>query len=395
MKCAFIYACGTGYLINDVNGLSVDLSQRIRWKDTLLSGTPGESKTVAGINGRSATWDLSSPAADPFHTLLDPEVWITESIIYPAAFMGGTGLLGLSMGASIDYGIDKMIKSIKNLPAGMPFAIGGYSQGAAVASGVYLSGLQTGTTGPLSSYRDRFLGGVAFGNPRKQRDYLGVHGVWSGAWDNPGSNSGGGGAFPATGPWRRLTGCEPDKWLEFTAPADIFAAVGTTNLGLGWNAAIDAFLDLTRSNILGSFFDGLVGDALLAFLCTMGDPTMIPPWAISSVPVSLRGPLSVSGVVNYMVDGSGSLFPFPGGGHTTYPLLPPCDLDGTWASSTTPVTNGDGHTYLKPTKDTCYQLALRWLEGKAAARANASIVLPSTPETTAGAGWSSTLLAPV
>lgn len=376
MKCAFFYACGTGFIINDVNGFSVDLNGRLRWKDTLLIGEPGVSGMVPGINGRSALWDLGTPSADPFPTLLDPDVWVAESINYPASFIGGTGVFGTSMGGSINYGIDKMITAIKRLPSGMPFAIGGYSQGAAVASGVYLAGLQDGTTGPLESYRDRFLGGVCFGNPRRQRDFLGPFGVWTGAWDDPGSNTGGGGAFPATGQWKRLTGCEPDKWCEFTAPDDIFSSVGTTELGAGFTVAIDVFLDLSRSGIINYIFDGLVDDALAG-----ANAAMFAEDAVGKQPF-------------YQISGDGQFVDIAGAGHVTYPLMPPCDLDGTWTSSTSIVEGPDGNDYLKAEQDSCYQLALKWLEGKAAERANASIILPSTPETTRGAGWSSVLLTP-
>lgn len=39
MKCAFIYACGTGFIINDTNGLSVDLSGVWRWQGAII-GNP-------------------------------------------------------------------------------------------------------------------------------------------------------------------------------------------------------------------------------------------------------------------------------------------------------------------------------------------------------------------
>lgn len=396
MKCAFLYCVGTGFIINDINGISIDLSGVWRWKGGIMGTAPSLVGTVSGLNGKSALWDLKSPSGDPFPSLLDPNVWVTKTIDYPAAFLGGPGFLGtgFSMGAGISQGVESVIQAIKALPDGMQFAIGGYSQGAAVMSGVYLSGLQSGASGPLSAYRDRFLGGVCFGNPRRQRNYLGVHGTWSGSWDDPGSNSGGGGAFPASGTWRRLTDCDPDQWLEFTAPDDIFSSVGTTDLGLGFTALLDAFLDLTRSDIIGSFIAGLVDDALAAFAVAMGDPmSMLFPWVREALPESLRGPGSVGGRVNYYVDGAGTPFEFPGGGHTSYPVLPPCDSDGTWTSSTTPVTSGS-NTHLKATKDTCYQVALRWLESKAAAVATAPIILPSTPETTADAGWGPTLLTP-
>lgn len=377
-QCAFLYACGTGFIFNDVNGISIDLGGRIRWQGNLLFGSPGDSGVIPGINGRSAVWDMTTPSADPFPSLLDPAVWWPQTINYPASFIGGTGLLGLSMGASINYGVDKMIEAIQKLPAGMDFAIGGYSQGAAVASSVYLAGLQDGTTGPLEAYRSRFLGGVCFGNPRRQRDFLGVHGTWSGGWDVPGSNSGGGGAFPATGQWRRLTNCDPDEWLEFTAPDDIFSSVGTAALGTGFTAAIDVFLDLTKSNIIAYLLGGLVGDALAGFDAAMGAEN------------------AIGKRLSYMVEGTGRTFSVGGAGHTTYPLLPPCDTDGTWTNSTTTVTPGDGQTYRKAAAghDSCYQLGLKWLEAKAAARATAPIVLPATPQTTATTGWSSTLIPP-
>lgn len=397
MKCAFLYCVGTGFIINDINGISVDLSGVWRWKGSVIGTAPTQVGTVLGLNGRSALWDLKSPSGDPFPSLLDPNVWLTKTIDYPAAFVGGPGMLGtgFSMGAGISMGVESVIAAIKALPDGMPFAIGGYSQGAAVMSGVLLSGLQSGASGPLAAYRDRFLGGVCFGNPRRQRDFLGDYGVWSGCWDDPGSHANGGGGFPPTGPWRRLTNCDPAKWLEFTAPDDIFSSVGTTPLGNGFTAALDVFLDLTRSSIVEYILNGTVtGIVLDAVQCAMGDPAKIAPWGLPAIPVELRGPGSVGGRVGCYVDGVGMPFTFPGGGHVTYPVLPPADIDGTWTSSTTPITPGDGNTYLKATKETCYQLGIRWLEKKAAEKAVAPIILPSTPETTADAGWGPTLLVP-
>jgi hypothetical protein len=58
----------------------------------------------------------------------------------------------------------------------------------------------------------------------------------------------------------------------------------------------------------------------------------------------------------------------PGVGMSPTRRYPPCDLDGTWDSSTVPVEPGDGKTYLKAVNETCYQLGLRFLEERAAAR---------------------------
>lgn len=395
MKAKFLYTAGTGFYINNLHGISIDLTGTVRWQGKVIGGEQeGLVGRINGLDGRYEYWNVKSPASDPFPKLLDPTVWDAKSVDYPAAFFGGTGFLGtgFSMGAGINVGVDRMVKEIKALGDDQPFGLGGYSQGAAVISSLYLMGLQEGTTGELEDYRDRFLGGVCFGNPRKQRDYLGVYGSWSGSWDVPGSNSDGGGAFPSAGSWRRLTGCEPDKWLEFSAPADIFSAVGTSWIGEGFNNAIDAFLDLTRSQVITTFFSGGLDDALTATALAMGDPGMVPEWV--DIPEELRGETCVGGRVGYYVDGDGIPYEFPGGGHVSYPSLPPCDLDGTWDSSTVPVEPGDGKTYLKAVNETCYQLGLRFLEERAAARGAGPIILPSTPGSPATSGWSTTLTTP-
>ena len=381
-KIAFFYAIGTSYIFNDLNGLSVDLTGTWRFRGNVIGNrASGAVATIPGLNGSSTTWDLGSPGSDPFPAMLNQEVWTTKIIEYPASFFGGTNY-GLSMGASVTFGTEQMIKAINDLPAGTPFAIGGYSQGAAAASGCYLAGLQPGTTGPLESRRSQFLGAVCFGNPRRALEHYGaVGGVWNGGWDSPGSTTGGHGAFPATGPFRRLSNCE-SKWAEFSNPSDIFSCVtSNTPLGLGWTAAIDVFLDLTKSQFGSYILNGLVGDALFAAQRAMFDP----------LPFT-NNPIAVGKQENRFVDGANRTGSIGGGGHTTYPMLGQANADGTYAATT--VSGADGLTYLKPAGKTCYQLGLEYLEGLASQYAVAPDVLPAVPTSTSTAGWTTTLIPP-
>lgn len=368
-KCAFFYCVGTGYWYKDIaSQFVVDLNFVGRWNGNVVFGTPNPDPlraVIPGLNGRSAVWDLSQPGSDPFPSLLDPDVWDAKIIDFPASFLGGTGF-GFSMGAGINYGIDKVRAAIQALPPGTPFGLGGYSQGAAVMSGIYQLGLQPGTTGPLESRRDSFMGATMFGNPRRATNHYGAsEGTWIGSWDQ-GTGISGRGAFPSGGSWRRLSNPE-DKWAEYSNPGDIFSANGNSTKATGWSQGIEVFLDLTQS----AFIDYLPN--LGAILPAVGEA------------------FGYMGVMTRVVDGAGQVGEVGGSGHTSYPLLPLVDSSGNYDA--TPVVI-DGVTYLQSNKDTCFQHALKYLEGLAAETATAPIVLPSTPATHATAGWSSTLIPP-
>lgn len=339
-KPVFFYAHGTAY------AFGLDFEKALGQLQP-----PGKSYLVAGLNGVQKPWNLTVPR-DPFPDLVNKDLYEVVRISYPAA--------SLAMGVSIGIGTTTVINKINDLPAGTPFALGGYSQGAAVMSSV-LRELQTGS---LTSRYPQLLGGVTFGNPRRKVDYRGpIGGTWSGRWDVPGSNTGGHGSFPTTGTWPRLTN-PPDAWVEFAAPGDIFTAVGDSPTGLAWTAGNDTFLDLSQSNALTYFLSGMIGAILAA----------------------TQAAVSLGGTVNRLVDAVGAPFDYSGSGHTIYPFLPPPNADGSYNSTT--VVSG-GVNYLAPVGKTCYQLALEYLEGLANTWATVPVIVP--PKVESVPGWQATL----
>ena len=331
MKVKFIYAHGTSWMINWVEvGLRVSQDLKIYIGDQ--QPTSQGSATVAGLNGVTAQWD-AMPQNDPFAMLLDPDKWEVERIQYPASM--------IPMSTSMTNGIDQVVDIISNLPAGQPFALGGYSQGAAVMSTVY----NEIRYGSLTSRQSTFLGGVMFGNPRRQQDYRGpVGGTWSGLWYNEAASTGGRGSFPATGQFARLSSCEATKWVEFAYPGDVFTCNGASTLGDNWSAGNDAITDMSASEII-------------AYLSNLGPILDAVGAAFAKGEESLE-----------KYDATGQPIILGGSGHTAYPLLPP---------------------YNVATTDTCYQVALKFLEGLADEYATAPILQPSST-----AGWSTTLLPP-
>lgn len=362
-KVAFFYAQGTSYAFNWF-GLQIPPSGAAG--QLLLDFTTKGYATVAGIFGQTAQWDLNPPA-DPFPSMLDQNIFESKRIDYSASMF--------PMTASIVHGVTKMIELITKLPAGQKFCIGGYSQGAAVASQVYKQGLLPGTTGALESYRDRFLGAVCFGNPMRALNHRGaVGGTWSGSWNTSGSTSGGHGIFPASGApntaygtLNRLTTAE-SKWVELIGVDDIFTCVdSTTTQGqLVVSACQDAFL-LGAGGILS-----LIGSGP-------------PKWqAVGQM-------LQVAGIDNYFVDAAGRGFKIGGNGHTHCAFLPPPNSNGTY-NATTQTINNIAHR--KASSDTMYQVAISYLTDLAKQYATAPILLPTQPTTSSNAGWSTTLVAP-
>lgn len=332
-KIAFFYLHGTDPIIPKLlTGLGELLGQVTQ---------PLGLLTVPGLNGLTTTWPDGSPRNDPFINLLDPEIFEPRvKVGYPAVFF--------PLGLSINIGVQNVIAGIEALPKDQPFMLGGYSQGAAAMSSLY-NRLRSG--GDLHSlYGSRFKGGVMFGNPRRQQDYRGeVGGTWSGSWDVPNSTTGGRGSFPATGSFARLANCEANKWIEFTAPGDIFSSNGTTTKANNWMAGNATMLDTPLESLLTA----------IANLPDVVDVMFNP---------------NLGSKVNSFTDAVGRVFDFGGWGHTTYPWLPP---------------EGDPDNGL-----TSFQIAIKWLVGKATELATAPILLPSTPTSTANAAWSTTLVPP-
>jgi hypothetical protein len=221
-----------------------------------------------------------------------------------------------------------------------------------VVSSIYKA---TRSGGELYDWASGFLGGVCFGNPRRQINYRGeVGGTWSGAWDNPGSITGGHGSFPTTGNYARLTSCEPTKWIEFTAPNDIFAATGDSATGQYWTQGNDVLLQMLASQYTGQLVTAALAQAI-------GITT--PMYAAISQAMTLGGHQ------NNFIDAAQQQYTIGGYGHTSYPFVPP-------ESEPNP-------------GPTSYQIALKWLTDKANAWATAPISLPAT-----GIGWSTTLKPP-
>lgn len=298
--------------------------------------------TVPGLKGITTTWQDGFPRNDPFCNLLDPNIFEATKIGYPA--------LGLPIKLSMDIGVLNLTSAINRLPKGQKFMVGGYSQGAAVASEIMLR-LRPG--GPLHSSRGAdFLGGVCFGSPRRQVNYRGeVGGTWSGAWDVPGSTTGGHGSFPTTGPYPRVTDCDPTKWIEFVDIDDTISATGDSPNGLGWTAGNNALINLDIGFLL-AIFDG----------------------KNSPEEVGTAAAFAKAGEAFSYVDALGKEFTFPGAGHSAYPWRPP------------PGNPDNGLT--------SFQIAIKWLESKAKAYAVGADVLPPTPSSVSTAGWSTSLVPP-
>lgn len=327
-KVAFLYLHGTDPLLGQVAAIVGSVFQQAR--TGLL--------TVPGLNGITATWQDGAPRNDCFPNLLDPNIFEAKKVGYPA--------LGVPMGVSLGIGVTNLVNAVNALPKGQKFMIGGYSQGAAAASSVELM-LRSG--GSLYSSRGAdYLGGVVFGNPRRQLNFRGeVGGTWSGAWDNAGSTTGGHGSFPTTGSYPRLSACDGTRWIELTETNDIFSSTGDTPKGINWTEGNAAFLDLLNIPAILAALDGFA-DVQEAF--------------------------TVGGLATTFTDFVGKTFSIGGNGHAAYPWRPPPgDPDGGLTS---------------------YQIATKWLTGKANAYAVGSDVLPATPTSTSTAGWTTTLIPP-
>lgn len=295
--------------------------------------------TVPGLNGTTTTWLDGSPRNDPFTSLLDPNIFESYHVTYPA--------LAIPFALSANAGITKLTALINRLPNGQKYMIGGYSQGAVIAGTVY-SRIKSGALGTKAA--NDFLGGVCFGSPIRQTNYRGeVGGSWSGAWDVPGSTTGGGGQFSPTGTFPRLTSCDPTNWLELADYNDVFTCTGASTRGQNWTSASNVFNDIT--NILG----------------------LLPQ--IGSVLADVNAAFTLGGVALSYTDAAGRAFSIGGNGHAAYPWRPP---------------PGDPDNGL-----TSYQIAIKWLTQKAVESGAGPILMPSNPTGTSSTtvGWTTTLTA--
>lgn len=345
-KPIFYYAQGTSWLWNwfgfqagsQGGGGSVQIGNSgIFVPDVyVLNGVPlfGQpyipATHIKGLNGQFVYWE-GGIVNDPFPYLLDTDLWHWKRVPYPAstAFMG----------PSIEVGVDWVINDILSQPPGTSFALGGYSQGAAVMSRVY----NEFRSGRLAGRREALRAMVTFGNPMREQGHTFPGSGYSGACDIPGDNTSGHGTFPALEDvddllspfvrrFARLQNTEELVW-DFTMPNEVISGVGNSPDGrflqnFTTNALrlipLAALLDIGKA----------MGDLWTRFgVAPAGVPQGTDPNGIGYKTVKVVNPLT--GEVGYQ----------PGGGHIMYPFFPPPNADGTIPAS----------------GDTCYQLAAKYL----------------------------------
>lgn len=350
-KIPFFYCQGTSWPFNFL----FDLGYR---DAPFLSGGPPStySRVIKGLNGTTVRWNCSPPD-DPFPYMLDQSIFQSVRMRYPASMF--------PIAQSVVSGVSRVTAAIKEIPSGVPFGLGGYSQGALVMTLTARKGLLPGTTGELEPWRNQFMAGIMFGNPCRATNHRGeIGGTYSGGYDVPNSTSGGHGIMPLTGPFARLSSA-PAHWIEFAQKDDVVTSVGDSALGTGISAIADAVFGLTGSAFVG--FD------LLGFIANLGN---LLPAACKLI--------EVAGQNLTHIDATGTYFSDLGGnGHTAYALMPPTGNDGQNDLS------GFGGM-------TSFQLGLQYLTDKAGQYGASPSVLPASGGGNAAAatGWSTKLTAP-
>lgn len=315
----FYYACGTNYIWN-TPGL-------------VLPMFPPEPISIKALDGKTIQWDGSIPN-DPFPRLLEPTLWNYERVQYPAQLLWA--------GMSVEAGVDYIISRVTQTPVGTPFAVGGYSQGAGVASRIYNECRQ----GRLADRRADLRAVVTFGNVMREQGHTFPNSSgYSGACDVPGDTRNGHGVAPTwesddyfgmlTSPFiqrfARLRNTEDLVW-DFTMPNEVASGMGSST-----------YESLTLQN--------LFGDALR--LVPLGLAVSLPAAVLTGVFTKLNewstAPFGVPQDENFVVQVidavTGAVGYRSGGGHVMYPFYPPPNSDGSIPTS----------------GDTCYQLAAKYL----------------------------------
>ena len=323
----FYYAQGTSWLFNEFGftvGQNASPTVKI-FGYTLSQGTPPTPIHVKGLDGQFYYWDGNIPN-DPFPLMLDPTLWQYKRVQYPSS--------AIWIGPSIEIGVDWVIADILTKPVGTPFAIGGYSQGAAVASRIY----NECRSGRLKDRRADLKAVVGFGNPMREVNttYPGSSG-YSGACDIANSFAGGAGMFPALdsmGPFdfyvsrfSRLIATEQSLFWNFTMPNEVISGVGNSIDGQKMQAFGKESLRLLPVGAI----PGLV-------------EVMGTLWqAYGKAPIDVLQ--DVNNYVKLVNPFNGNVTYAAGGGHIMYPHFPP------------PAANGS----IPQTGLTCYQIALQYL----------------------------------
>lgn len=232
---SFYYATGTAYFL-DIFGSGYG---QIGGGSTVL--VPG----IAG--GKTITWD-GAPANDPFPWMVNPKLWDAMRVKFADA--------AFPMNMSIAQGTKVTCDLIRARPG--KFALGGYSQGAAVMSNV-LKELRTGSL--QARYQD-LLGMVTFGNPMREVNHTWPGALWSGSFDDENSTTGGHGCFPAS---VRLVDTPSLCW-DFANIGEIITSVGDGPLGTNLQFAVNFITNYADRR---AFFDWLKVTLLTPFNITI------------------------------------------------------------------------------------------------------------------------------
>lgn len=343
----FYYANGTTWAWNYL-GIQVNSS----FSGGSLFGNPIGAQAamspinIKGLDGETFYWDSLIPN-DPFPQLLSNDLWQFERVPYPAQL--------LFMGPSIEIGVDWVINRILATPVGTPFALGGYSQGAAVMSRVYNECRQ----GRLADRRADLRAVVTFGNPMREANHTWpASSGYSGAGDVDGSTRDGHGTFPAAEDipattagqyvrrFARLLNTDDLVW-DFTMPAEVISGVGSSDEGKllqQWTLA------------------GLYQNPITALATTAQAMALWQEIGTKAIVGAVQD--AVTGVIKVQDAVTGALIPQTGGGHIMYPFYAPPNSDGSIPSS----------------GDTCYQLAAKYLNSVGARiydELHPTVVLPT------------------
>ena len=176
------------------------------------------------------------------------------------------------MEESVAQGVTNLINAIEARKG--PFVLVGYSQGAGIVANVY----DEIRYRSLQERRADFLGGLAFGNPRRQAGHTFPH------CPNPGGHGIAGAGY-------LLSDCE-DLWWDFAVPGDQAACTADSQAGQ-WESAIYQTL---LSNYTGDIIEvlALVGsgipNAMLAVALAHGIENLFHGFVTSGAHAQYQNP---------------------------------------------------------------------------------------------------------